>query len=71
MSQRMVGTTQRILVSGASKKDSSEFCGYTDNNRMVSFVGSGAQSATGHFINVKIATAMARSLRGELCSPSV
>lgn len=71
MSQRMVGTTQRILVSGASKKDSSEFCGYTDNNRMVSFVGSGGHPATGHLINVKIATAMARSLRGELCSPSV
>ncbi|MDO8813644.1 MAG: tRNA (N6-isopentenyl adenosine(37)-C2)-methylthiotransferase MiaB [Gallionella sp.] len=71
MSQRMVGTTQRILVSGASKKDSSEFCGYTDNNRMVSFVGSDGYPATGHFINVKIATAMARSLRGEPCSPSV
>ncbi|MCH6585129.1 MAG: tRNA (N6-isopentenyl adenosine(37)-C2)-methylthiotransferase MiaB, partial [Proteobacteria bacterium] len=34
VSQRMVGTTQHILVEGISRKNPSELCGRTDNNRM-------------------------------------
>jgi tRNA-2-methylthio-N6-dimethylallyladenosine synthase len=67
ISRSMVGTTQRILVEGQSKKDASELCGRTDNNRMVNFVGNPAE--TGHFLNVEISAALAHSLRGEIMQP--
>ena len=72
-SQRMVGTTQRILVEGASKKDVREFLGRTDNNRMVNFADHpGARpDSIGHLINVRITSAMAYALRGEPCSFSL
>ena len=64
ISQRMVGSTQRILVEGVSKKDDGELCGRTGNNRMVNFTGSPAK--IGHFINVQITAALSHSLRGEI-----
>jgi len=64
ISQRMVGSTQRILIEGLSKKDSGELCGRTDNNRMVNFAGDPAK--IGHFINVHITAALSHSLRGEI-----
>ena len=62
-SKRMIGTVQRILVEGISKKNSEELCGRTDNNRMVHFAGD--LTITGHFIDVKITSALSKSLRGE------
>ncbi len=64
ISQSMVGTIRRILVEGPSKKNPDEFCGRTDDNRMVNFAGH--PDCTGHFINVRITTALAHSLRGEI-----
>jgi tRNA-2-methylthio-N6-dimethylallyladenosine synthase len=64
ISQNMIGTTQRILVEGPSKRDPSEFCGRTDNNRMVNFPGS--QDCVGHFINIRINASLSHSLRGEI-----
>ncbi len=64
ISQNMVGTVRRILVEGPSKKNPSEFCGRTDDNRMVNFAGH--PDCTSHFVNVKITTALAHSLRGEI-----
>ncbi|QSI76196.1 tRNA (N6-isopentenyl adenosine(37)-C2)-methylthiotransferase MiaB [Niveibacterium microcysteis] len=63
-SQRMVGTVQRILVEGASRKNAEELAGRTDNNRIVNFAGNPRQ--IGHFINVKIVSALPHSLRGEV-----
>jgi tRNA-2-methylthio-N6-dimethylallyladenosine synthase len=63
-SKRMIGTVQRILVEGISKKNSEELCGRTDNNRMVHFAGD--LTITGHFIDVKITSALSKSLRGEI-----
>lgn len=63
ISQKMVGTTQRVLMEGASKKNTHEFCGRTDNNRVVNFPGDA--SLIGCFINVKITEARPHSLRGE------
>jgi tRNA-2-methylthio-N6-dimethylallyladenosine synthase len=60
----MIGTVQRILVEGISKKNSEELCGRTDNNRMVHFVGD--LTITGHFVDVKITSALSKSLRGEI-----
>ncbi len=64
VSQRMVGTTQHILVEGISKKNPSELCGRTDNNRMVNFAGD--FDVTGHFIGVEITAALSHSLRGKI-----
>ena len=63
ISQEMVGTTQRVLMEGVSKKNTDEFCGRTDNNRVVNF--SGDPALIGCFINVKITEARPHSLRGE------
>ncbi|GAA5172511.1 tRNA (N6-isopentenyl adenosine(37)-C2)-methylthiotransferase MiaB [Viridibacterium curvum] len=64
VSTSMVGSVQRILVDGRSKKNPGELAGRTDNNRVVNFVGNPRQ--IGHFINVTISAALPHSLRGEL-----
>lgn len=63
ISQKMVGTVQRVLMEGVSKKNENEFCGRTDNNRVVNFIGD--PDLIGCFINVKITEARPHSLRGE------
>jgi len=63
-SARMVGTVQRILVEGPSRKNAEELAGRTDNNRIVNFPGNARH--IGHFINVKIVSALPHSLRGEV-----
>lgn len=64
ISERMVGSVQRILVEGASRKDSSELCGRTENNRVVNFSG-GDTSMVGRFVEVEITEARTNSLRGK------
>lgn len=64
MSRRMVGTTQRILVSGPSRKDPGQLSGRTENNRVVNFNGDSA--LIGDFVNVTITEALPNSLRGDL-----
>jgi tRNA-2-methylthio-N6-dimethylallyladenosine synthase len=64
ISESMVGSVQRILVEGPSKKNPAELAGRTDNNRVVNFVGNPRQ--IGHFVNVTISSALSHSLRGEL-----
>ncbi len=64
ISQTMVGTVQRILVEGASRKDARELAGRTDNNRVVNFAGS--PRLTGRFVDVTITAARPHSLRGEI-----
>ncbi len=65
ISRQMVGTTQRILVSGVSKKDPGQLQGRTENNRVVNF-SSTNQQLIGDFATVKITEALPNSLRGEL-----
>jgi len=60
----MVGSTQRILVEGISKKNSDEIFGRADNNRVVNFPGD--KALTGHFVNIRITEALSHSLRGEV-----
>lgn len=64
ISQNMIGSTQRILVEGVSKKNADEFFGRTDNNRVVNF--SGDKEMIGRFITIRITDALAHSLRGEI-----
>ena len=64
ISEAMVGTTQRVLVEGFSKKTETEVSGRTGNNRVVNFPG--AANLIHTFAEVKITCALAHSLRGEL-----
>ncbi|MDF2462877.1 MAG: modification enzyme MiaB family, partial [Ramlibacter sp.] len=64
ISESRVGTVQRILVEGPSRKDASELAGRTDCNRMVNFKGS--KRLVGQMIDVTITEANSHSLRGEV-----
>lgn len=64
VSQAMLGTAQRVLVEGVSKKDAQELAGRTDNNRVVNF--SGTCDMIGNFVMVKITQVVRHTLRGEL-----
>ncbi|MFP5383479.1 MAG: tRNA (N6-isopentenyl adenosine(37)-C2)-methylthiotransferase MiaB [Gammaproteobacteria bacterium] len=63
ISRRMVGSRQRILVEGVSKKDPGQLRGRTENNRVVNF-SSSDDSLIGQFVDVTITEAMPHSLRG-------
>ncbi|MGL6175852.1 MAG: TRAM domain-containing protein, partial [Vibrionaceae bacterium] len=63
-SRRMLGSEQRILVEGPSKKDLMELRGRTENNRVVNFAGS--PELIGQFVDVKIVEVFPNSLRGEV-----
>jgi tRNA-2-methylthio-N6-dimethylallyladenosine synthase len=69
ISQNMIGTTQRILVEGVSRKNADELCGRTDNNRMVNFPAK--LEDANHFLSVKITAALAHSLRGQIAECEV
>ena len=64
ISESMIGTTQRILVEGPSKKDPEQLAGRTENNRVVNF--DGQPRLVGHFVDVTITEALSNSLRGRL-----
>jgi len=64
ISAAMVGSVQRILVEGPSKKDPKELAGRTDNNRVVNFAGN--PRLVGQFVEVTIVSALPHSLRGEI-----
>ena len=63
ISRRMVGTIQKVLVSGNSKKNPLEIQGRTENNRIVNFQGT--QSMIGHIVPVRITDFYRTSMRGE------
>ena len=64
IAEGMLGTTQRVLVEGVSKKDPNELAGRTDNNRIVNFRTS--PDLIGQFAQVKITQVVRHTLRGEL-----
>jgi len=65
ISRRMVGNTERILVSGYSRKDPGQLSGRTENNRVVNF-RSDNPDLIGKFADVLIEEALPNSLRGTL-----
>ncbi len=67
ISRRMVGGSERLLVSGISKKDPGQLQGRTENNRVVNF-RSLDHALIGEFVTAKITEALPNSLRGELCA---
>jgi tRNA-2-methylthio-N6-dimethylallyladenosine synthase len=68
-SRAMVGTRQRVLVEGPSRKDAAELAGRTDNNRVVNFPGH--PRLVGHFVDVDIVQALPHSLRGAVATVAV
>ncbi len=64
ISAAMVGSVQRVLVEGVSKKSDSELAARTDNNRVVNFVGN--PRLIHRFVDVRITAALPNSLRGEI-----
>jgi len=63
-SEAMVGTRQRVLVTGHAVKDARELSARTENNRVVNFAGDDA--LVGTYADVTIVAALPHSLRGEL-----
>jgi tRNA-2-methylthio-N6-dimethylallyladenosine synthase len=68
ISERMVGSRQRVLVERPSKRNPLQLAGRTDNNRWVNFDGPAGEpmSLINRFADVTITEAMPNSLRGSL-----
>lgn len=64
ISQAMVGSVQRVLVEGPSKKNPDELTGKTENMRSVNFPA--PKRLVGQFVDVVITEAMSNSLRGRV-----
>lgn len=64
ISQTMVETEQRVLVTGPSKKQPEQLSGRTENNRVVNFIGT--PPLIGQMVMVKIKEARSNSLWGEV-----
>ncbi|MDQ8038960.1 MAG: tRNA (N6-isopentenyl adenosine(37)-C2)-methylthiotransferase MiaB [Rickettsiella sp.] len=66
ISEQMLGSVQKILVDGPSKKSRDVLQGRTENNRVVNFKGD--SHLIGHIVSVTITEVLKNSLRGELVS---
>jgi tRNA-2-methylthio-N6-dimethylallyladenosine synthase len=67
ISAAMVGSVQRILVEGPSKKNAAELQGRTENNRVVNFnAGPSGARLIGELVDVKITETLTYTLRGEI-----
>jgi tRNA-2-methylthio-N6-dimethylallyladenosine synthase len=64
ISENRVGTVQRILVEGASKRDGGELMGRTECNRVVNFIGQ--PRLIGQMVDVNITETRTFTLRGEV-----
>mgnify|MGYP000494005692 CR=1 FL=1 len=64
ISQKMVGTTQKILVEGVSKKDPNTLTGRSENFKVVNFVGN--PRMIGEIVEVKITAGNPYALTGEV-----
>jgi tRNA-2-methylthio-N6-dimethylallyladenosine synthase len=66
ISERMVGTVQRVLVERAARRDANELAGRTANNRWVNFPG--PARLMHQFVDVLITEARPHSLRGRIAA---
>jgi tRNA-2-methylthio-N6-dimethylallyladenosine synthase len=62
-SEAMVGTTQRVLVEGPSRKNDAELAGRTANNRVVNFPG--PRALIHSYVDLRITAALSHTLRGQ------
>jgi tRNA-2-methylthio-N6-dimethylallyladenosine synthase len=63
-SAAMVGSRQRVLVTGHAARDPRELAARTDNNRVVNFAGDA--SIIGSYVDVVVTRALPHSLRADL-----
>ncbi len=66
ISASRVGTVQRILVEGTSKRDADELMGRTECNRVVNFKA--PKHLIGQLVDVTVTEALHYSLRGEVAT---
>jgi tRNA-2-methylthio-N6-dimethylallyladenosine synthase len=64
ISESLVGTVQRILVEGPSRKNAAELAGRTECNRVVNFEGQ--SRLVGQLIDVRVTATSSHALRGEV-----
>ena len=64
ISSSMIGSRQRVLVDGHSRKNPKELSGRTENNRVINFPAT--LSYIGGFADVTVSEALPNSLRGTL-----
>ena len=64
VSAAMVGSRQRVLVTGRAAKDARELAARTENNRVVNMPGDPALIGT--YVDARITAALPHSLRGEI-----
>ncbi|TDS75389.1 tRNA (N6-isopentenyl adenosine(37)-C2)-methylthiotransferase MiaB [Comamonas sp. JUb58] len=64
ISEERLGTLQRLLVEGKSKRDNGELMGRTECNRVVNFPGQ--ERLIGQMVDVRITETMTYTLRGEV-----
>ena len=64
ISESRLGTVQRILVEGASKRDAGELMGRTECNRVVNFAA--PARLVGQLVDVRITETRSYTLRGEV-----
>ncbi len=67
LSRAMIGTCQRVLVTGYARRaahDNPQLTGRTDNNRVVNF--DGPARLINHFVDITITEALHYTLRGEI-----
>ena len=69
ISDSRLGTIQRILVEGPSKRDPTEWMGRTECNRVVNFAGH--SRLVGQLVDVKITETRTYSLRGEVLTNGI
>jgi tRNA-2-methylthio-N6-dimethylallyladenosine synthase len=69
ISDSRLGTVQRILVEGPSKRDTTEWMGRTECNRVVNFAGH--SRLVGQLVDVKITETRTYSLRGEVLTSGI
>ncbi|HEY4317965.1 MAG TPA: radical SAM protein, partial [Herbaspirillum sp.] len=66
VSEAMVGTQQRVLVTGHARRNAAELAARTANNRVVNFAGPSA--LINSYAAVRITAAVSHTLRGECIS---
>ncbi len=64
ISLAMVGSTQRVLVEGPSRRDPNELMGRTENNRIINFAG--GPRLIGHMLDVRVVQALTNTLKGAI-----
>ncbi|MDD4914864.1 MAG: tRNA (N6-isopentenyl adenosine(37)-C2)-methylthiotransferase MiaB [Methylococcales bacterium] len=69
ISEQMIGTVQRVLAEGVSKKNPLQLTGRTENNRVLNFAAH--PRLIGQFLDVLVTEALPNSLRGRVVESSI